>query len=250
VRADIARAIRELRQGRRWTQRELAARLGLSQSRLSELEGGQGSFSAEHLLAIAQLFNVGLSHFGGTKNDPADHLQNALVRFGAEHLLASDKVIVAEHLDDLSIVIRDTLILANPRQVTALAPAIVRNIDVIDLNRLSVRFAEVGFESRLYWLVENVLIALQSELSHPLSREWTARYRRAMTVLEAFLTDILTRRASETRAPDILDTIVRSAKTVDELRASASAPSRRWNIITSLQPYDFAFALAQVRPDA
>ena len=52
------------------------------------------------------------------------------------------------------------------------------------------------------------------------------------------------------RAPDILDLGVRSDETVAELRASESGPSARWNIITRLQPADFASALAQARSDA
>lgn len=248
----IAERVRALRQARRWTQRELAAELGLSQSRLSELESGQGSFSAEHLLAILQLFNVSVSHFVGTRVDPDAQLQNALIRFGAEHLLAGDDVVVADRLEDLSILIRDTLVLANPRQVAALAPAIVRNIDALDLNRLRARFVDVGFEGRLYWLIDNLLIALRSELERPLAREWIARYRRALVVLDLFLDAIVAHHAGPgaPRPPDILDTYVRSQKTVDELRASASAPSARWNIITALQPSDFASALAQARPDA
>jgi transcriptional regulator with XRE-family HTH domain len=46
-RAWIARNVRELRKERRWTQAELAKRLDLSQARLSEIEGGDGSFTAE-----------------------------------------------------------------------------------------------------------------------------------------------------------------------------------------------------------
>ena len=38
----IATKVRELRKQRRWTQAELAKRLGLSQSRLSEIERGAG----------------------------------------------------------------------------------------------------------------------------------------------------------------------------------------------------------------
>jgi transcriptional regulator with XRE-family HTH domain len=59
----IARKVRELRKQRRWTQAELARRLGLSQSRLSEIERGAGSFSAEQFLTILSLFNVYSTRF-------------------------------------------------------------------------------------------------------------------------------------------------------------------------------------------
>jgi XRE family transcriptional regulator, fatty acid utilization regulator len=70
-RAQISRKVRELRTGRRRTQAELAKRLGLSQARLSEIERGQGSFSAEQLLEIFQLFNVDPSFFAGAR--PVSH---------------------------------------------------------------------------------------------------------------------------------------------------------------------------------
>jgi transcriptional regulator with XRE-family HTH domain len=250
-RSTLARKVRDLRRARGWTQRDLASRLELSQSRLSELENGAGSFSAEHLVALLQLFNVSVAELTALERDPEDELQNALVRFGADHLLATDRVAV-NHLADLSTVIRDTLVLAEPRQVTALAPVVVRNIDGIDFNRLRARFLEVGFDGRLYWFVDNLLLALRSEQAHPLTRDWLARYRRATVVLETFFLSVLARLpvGGEHRAPDILDTAVRSSKTVDELRESASGPSARWNIITALHPADFASALAQARPDA
>jgi transcriptional regulator with XRE-family HTH domain len=63
LRSDIARKVRELRTGRGWTQAELAERLDASQARLSEIERGDGSFSAEQLLTLFKLFNVGPDHF-------------------------------------------------------------------------------------------------------------------------------------------------------------------------------------------
>ena len=56
----IASKVRDLRKARRWTQAELSKRLHLSQNRLSEIERGAGSFTAEQLLVILKLFNVPL----------------------------------------------------------------------------------------------------------------------------------------------------------------------------------------------
>ena len=49
-RLQIAAKVRSLRAARGWTQRALAGQLGLSQSRLSELERGAGSFTASNWL--------------------------------------------------------------------------------------------------------------------------------------------------------------------------------------------------------
>ena len=63
TRLAIAKKVRLLRRERRLSQAELAKKLGLSQSRLSELENGAGSFTAEQLVMLLQLFNVTLADF-------------------------------------------------------------------------------------------------------------------------------------------------------------------------------------------
>ncbi len=64
-RRKIVARVRELRLERRWTQEELAKKLGLSQARLSEIERGGGSFAAEQLVELLQLFNVPLEDIIG-----------------------------------------------------------------------------------------------------------------------------------------------------------------------------------------
>src|ERR1035438_2790437 len=82
-RTSIARKVQDLRRARHWTQAELARLLHLSQSRLSEIEGGDGSFTAEQFLTILRLFNVAASEFVHEHADPTAELQNALARLGA-----------------------------------------------------------------------------------------------------------------------------------------------------------------------
>jgi DNA-binding XRE family transcriptional regulator len=81
-RAHISRVVRDLRKERGWTQAELAGKLGLSQSRLSEVERGDGSFTAEQFLQILRLFNVAVDRFLG-ETDRSLQLQNALARLVA-----------------------------------------------------------------------------------------------------------------------------------------------------------------------
>ena len=90
-RSNISRKVKSLREIRRWTQAELSGRLGLSQSRLSEIERGQGSFTAEQFLTILKLFNVPVTHFASARK-PSEELQNALARLGADHLQESQDV--------------------------------------------------------------------------------------------------------------------------------------------------------------
>ena len=98
MRSRISHQVRDLRRERRWTQAELAKHLDLSQSRLSEIEGGQGSFTAEQFLMLLKLFNVPASHFGGPQRDREGQTQNALLRLGARDLRQSPHVLPGEEL--------------------------------------------------------------------------------------------------------------------------------------------------------
>src|SRR6476469_4792741 len=99
-RARISATVRALRKERGWTQAELAEKLGLSQNRLSEVERGDGSFTAEQFLLILKLFNVTTSRFADATDRP-QQLQNALARRGASHLQESAGVVPADDLADV-----------------------------------------------------------------------------------------------------------------------------------------------------
>lgn len=234
----IARKVHALRKERRWTQAELAQRL--SQSRLSEIERGGGSFSAEQFLTILRLFNVTASYFADEVPDRGAEIQNALARFGALHL-------PSERLDDVGDVVREALVAPElPRLITAIAPVLVRNVDRLNLPRLKLRLAEAGLERRLAWVVENTAEAIRNELPAATSTPWAKAYRRALVVLDAFLAPLGQER--EPTAPDVLDAGIRSKKTLSEVTGASSPISRRWGIVTSLQPDDFVEALRGARP--
>jgi hypothetical protein len=142
-------------------------------------------------------------------------------------------------------VVGDTLAFGESRLITALAPVLVKNIDELNLPLLRLRLTEAGLERRLGWLIENVLIAVRSELGKTLDRESNKRYRRAAMVLEIEIEATGTNVRPGT--PDLLDPQIRSAKTRNEILAVASLPSRRWAIATRLQPADFEHALELAR---
>ena len=56
IRAEIAKKVRTLREKRGLTQAELSKKLGMSQSRFSVVERGDGSFSAEQFVEILRGF--------------------------------------------------------------------------------------------------------------------------------------------------------------------------------------------------
>lgn len=241
----IGEKVRELRKARGMTQHALATRLGLSQARLSEIERGAGSFSAEQFLLILKLFNASVSDFdpGGVR-DPASQLQNSLVRLGAAQLHEVEQLIPSGDLADLHKVIRDALITGSPRLLTALGPVLVQNIDLINLRALYQDLRRDGLERRFGWVIENVrdAISLQREqLSAPANR----LRRRASFLFDEFLAFIASVEPADASAPpDVIDRSIRSKKSLERVRASSSESAKKWGVVTSLQLSDFTHALA------
>lgn len=254
IRKDIARKVRELRIGRHMTQAQLSELLGLSQARLSEIERGDGSFSAEQLLVMLRVFNVTVNHFAPPQRDAKidssaqAHLQNALARLGAMHLQEAADVLPTERLADVNDVIRETLLDGAPRQLTALAPVLVTHIRKISLRTLWASLVPLGLERRFGWVLENTMSAALMELERPVRRPVALGYRRAIVVLDTFLSSVRgAAHAERDVPPDLLDETARSAETHRALVAASSAISKRWQIVTDLQPEDFAEALRAAR---
>jgi transcriptional regulator with XRE-family HTH domain len=244
IRRTIAAKVRELRTSRGWTQAELAKQLQLSQSRLSEIERGDGSFTAEQFLLLLTLFNVGTSQFVRGPDDHGPGIQNALARLGALHLRESVQVLPSEHLEQVHDVVREALIDGSPRIITALAPVLVRNAERLNLDKLYAELEAIGRARRLAWVIDNTLTALQ-HLSRGGSTDghaWSKLYRGAELRLGMFL-ELVDPAPGGRLALDILDATVRSKRTLEEVQRAASQPSRRWGIVTSLQPKDFWQAL-------
>jgi transcriptional regulator with XRE-family HTH domain len=246
-RTQIARRVRELRTARKWTQQELARHLDLSQSRLSELEHGDGSFTAEQLLKILALFNVPATHFAPSGQKRELDLQNALARHGASHLHESTDVLPSEQLEEMANLVREALITQSPRQLTALAPVLVRNADRLGV--VTPKLVGTGLERRLGWVIENTLEAVRTELPSVSRGPSRQQYRRAEVVLDSFLRSSSQHFLStgDPSAVDLLDPIVVTKRTLEEVRASSSPISQRWRIVTTLQPEDFAAALRAAR---
>lgn len=238
TRRRIAERIRQQRVQRRWTQRELAERIGLSQARLSELERGAGSFSAEQFVEILRLFNLRLEDLVGLQ-PVEDELQNALTRLGALHLREVNAVLPSERVASVRAAVRETLIAPrDTRLLLALAPVVVANVDLLNLDVLHDELRQLGFPVRVPWLVDNVCTAL--DLASPVKAP--PGWRRAATVLG----DFLARHpppGDGASHPDYIDDAVRSTRTLAQVRGNSSAISKRWAVISELQASDFADAL-------
>jgi hypothetical protein len=121
---------------------------------------------------------------------------------------------------------------------------------VLPTERL-LRLASAGLERRLAWVVENTLQALREELPSVKDARQRRAYTRAQVVLgiyEDFVRDFAdTELAAKPAAPDVLDAGVRSKKTLAEVATASSDTSKRWGIVTAIQPEDFARALRGAR---
>jgi transcriptional regulator with XRE-family HTH domain len=242
-RKSIAGEVRRLRLDRRWTQAELAARLGTSQSRLSELEGGDGSFTAEQFLQVLRLFNADLRAFVAEEQDSESVLQNALARLGAIDVRESDRVVPSQIHADLSEVIREVLAGGEPRFLVALAPVLVRQADRINLRKVYADLSQAGLERRFAWVLENTAEAIDRAVGSHAPGAWGLLCRRAQVVFNAFLDAIPVPASSLPDVLDVIDPGIRSKETFKEVSTTGSATSRKWKIISSLQPSDFAKSL-------
>ncbi len=232
LRVVVAARIRDLRIERGWSQQKLADELLISQSRLSELERGGGSFSAEQLLRVMMVFNVPIEHFVGTATID-DQLQNALARHGATHLRQAD-VVPGLHYEELGDLVRAALDSGDPRQITALAPVLVKN---------SAGLAQItkSSDSRVWWALENIQLALEEEESR-VGRNAPVRmtYAKAAGVLDVVFKILAPRKIED---ETLLDHNIRSAKSLELVKRDRSSISEKWRILTIIHPEDFAEAL-------
>ena len=246
----ISTKVKQLRLARSLTQNELAKHLHISQNRLSEIERGGGSFTAEQFLELLRLFNVTASDFVENTRDSNLELQNALARFGATHLHEST-IVSSLVLVEVQAVVRETLLNGSPRLITALAPVLALHASTLNLPKLYAQLHELGLERRLAWAVENTLDALDA-LANEIgsgAKGWSKLKRRAEVPFRLFI-DLIGPRGDEiewTGAPDPLDLTIRSLQTLENVRRTASKVSARWGIATSIQPADFVQALRASR---
>ncbi len=241
---EIGGRVRKLREQRRWTQAELARQLGLSQPRLSQIERGDGSFTAEQFLRILELFNVGVDHFAPIRSVAPSAVQNALARHGASHLVEAEVSVPAELDDPAELVARVLRAPESPRHVAALAPVIVAHADDLNLDEVAARLGP-GRVRRLGWLVESVLGALAED--HPPTGRDRLQTQRARLVLELFLASGGVGLPAVSDTLDVFDREIRSLKSAERVFEEAAEEARRWRIVTRLRTEDFTAALRAAR---
>ncbi len=244
-RSEIGQKLKALREARLLNQSHLAEWLGISQARISLIERGKAALDAGEFLDVLRIFNVPASHFQPPVGDQeALVLQNALIRLGANHLYANQKVVPEEALEDPGTVIRKVLADGtNPRQIAALAPVLVFQVNRINPALLWSRFVDYGLEQRFGWLLENTVAAIEATSSKNRDRATSRQLRKAGTHLRHFLDQIEPQRLAALEKPQDILGEVYSKRTLEVTQESLSDSSRRWSILTNLHPQDFIVAL-------
>lgn len=247
----IARKIRHLRQSRKWTQAQLARELAVSQNWLSDIESGKGSLTAEQLIEVLKIFNVGIEYFDDASPSRESQFQKTLARLGATHLRENPDVLPSRELSDASTVIQEVLISATePRLIVGIAPVVVNFAEPSFLNQLRLKFLQAGFIRRWGWLLENTLKATESEMEgvKRLPGDWGRIYDKARFVIRAFIDlPFFDSHAREAEVDDFLDSAISSAESVREIKRLSSPISKRWGIVTRIRVEDFVDALRQAR---
>lgn len=251
----IGSTVRRLRHERRWTLDELAELLDLSESRLSELERGKGSFSAEHLLRIFRHFQVGPEDFAedsGAGDPVLGSLQAALVRFGARHLVADEAYAIRrEHDRPVDVVLEVLIRHPNARFVAALAPVLVVSEAELSFPVVQHGVVQAGVPNRWGWLLDHFLEALAELEGAAGSHAWRRASRRSRTVAEHFLVGLP--RPDAVTPFDPMDLELRSPRSLRAAMAGAMAGAspidQRWRVLGPLRSGELRGPLEALRDE-
>lgn len=247
----ISQGIRSARLGRRLSQATLAQKLGISQSRLSEIEQGKGSITAEQFIFLLQFFNLPISHF--VKQESVsfeDQLQNRLIQLGSSQLREKTATLPSEKLANIQSVVVEVLVKASSqRLILGLVPVMVQNVTSLNLLRTCMQLNELGLQHRLFWLVDGILNALSVRLKSFVPRDRMMLYRKALMNLKEQLRKLekfSLIKFSENQIEDSLDSDISSQKTLDQVHNNRDELAKKWNIVTRITQEDFNNALSEM----
>jgi len=86
----VGQKIRQIRKSRRWTQSDLASRIGVTQSDLSRMENGEYKVGLDTLFRILQVFELSMSHFFEEPAEVADTGREEALQGSEEERLLAD----------------------------------------------------------------------------------------------------------------------------------------------------------------
>lgn len=245
----IGTAIKQARLSRKLTQREVAYLIDLSQSRYSEIENGKGSFTAEQMVVLMAKFNLSISDIIKlSSKEKMLERQKSLAYYGADYLLEDEEIPPTRKRQNLTDFIRDILmgIDMTGREIAALAPIIVKDIDEINFYKLQSEFVGTGLKGRVPWLFENTIQAIEIEQQNDkLSNESKKILLWATPKLKAFLDAFEKSITLTDKDPEDSFSSKISEKTWHDLEKERTEISKKWKIMSRLSPLDFSKAIEE-----
>ena len=242
----LSHFLKRLRKEKGFTQSQMSQVLGISQSRLSEIEQGKGSIAAEQLLFLLKEFNLRLDDFWSKPpQNISAQLENSLHRLGAYYLVPNPSLVPSDRLSEVHDVLRETLIgVPSKNHILALAPVIVRQIKLINFDTLCMKLYDLGIDARVWWIVEGTLWAVRQRLKWVLPLDIQDFYQLAV--------EILSRKTKPANyffnvrkgyPQDVFDSDILSAKDFEEVRKKRDELATRWRLITRIRVENLAGAL-------
>lgn len=248
----ISRQLRAFRKKRHFTQIELARFLDISQPRLSEIERGNGSLSAEQFLILLREFNLNIQDFISEKESIEQTLQNTLFRLGSTDLNTIPGL-PSERIKTINEAIIETLCDASSsRLIINLIPIIIKNSAQIDEYKLNSKLEGLGYKNRLKWIIEGSWNVLRIRLENYLPRNIQKLYRVADVRLggPVRISNALRTIGRFDIPEDVLDADITSQKTLDAVKEKRDELAKKWKIVTRITQQDMLNVLIVSEKDA
>lgn len=245
IRRKIGPLLRQSRRERGLSQSDMAQIVELSQSRLSELEGGKGSLGGEELLFLVQEGYLDLYDMI-EQREPIDqeNLQTRLQKQLRPRQLLQKRLSFQSRQEEMDLMSEVLVCASQASMITDLVNLVVHHGQWLNFDAMAMKLYALGIDGRIWWLVEGSLWAVRHRLRWHLPAHISQIYKRAndLLVIKSKTSNqffSLRKAAPE----DILDGDLIRAELVEKTRVNRDALASRWRMITSITLQDFAQSL-------
>ncbi len=246
----ISKNLKRIRLQRHISQADLADLLEVTQAHLSHIENRKAVLTAGQFLRILQHFNLSIDDFVPRVQIVEKDLQNVLARHGARHLFEDPAILPSQHLSRVVNAVSETLVDGHsPRLIVSLSSVIIENAEVHLMNKIRLNIHQAGLICRFGWFLDNTLEAITKIISDnalSLTDILKAKFNRTRVVIKNQLSlPVLAPPSLRQKAIDILEIEFNDEKTLSDIQRSVSALSKKWHIVSRIQPEHFEQAIRE-----